>query len=348
MAQITQSHSLDHYDGVFCQLVRDILKRGERVTAGKSLSVGSNQTTYEILNYSFSLPNPRDRLLFHPKRQLNLTAAVGRFIWMMSGSDLLSGIEFYDPKARNFSDDGLTVPGSSDGARLLNTRSGLNQIDNVIKLLKTESGTRRAAVTIYRAEDSARQSRDIPCTMGLVFSIRSGGLHTTTLMRSNNAIRVLPYDLFLFSLLSELIASAVGVPFSGYHHFAVSMHIYEKDLPLATELLIEQPLKRTIMAPMPTGTSMNELQKLIALENELRLGHAELNEAKVREYNTSIGKSFSTYWQEFARVLLCHALQKSHLDNTTKELMQTDLYPEFYEPWRSLLCAGRPQQALTR
>ena len=334
MAQRKPSTNTDTYDGVYCTLLKDILDDGQRVTAGKSLSVGSNQTTSEILNYSFSLPNPRDRLLFHPKRRLNLTAAIGRFTWMMSGSNLLSGIEFYDSKARDFSDDGLTVPGSSDGARLLKPQPGFNQIDNVIKLLKSEASTRRAAVTIYRAEDVGRQSRDIPCTMGLVFNIRGGGLHATTLMRSNNAVRVLPYDVFLFSLLSELVASAVGVPFSSYHHFAVSMHIYENDVFLAREILVQPALQRTIMAAMPPG-SMEEVEKLVRFEGEVRT--TTLNEYKVKQFSERIAQGFSRYWQEFARILLLHAVRKSSLANSKKETMQADLCDALEEPWRSFV-----------
>ena len=334
----------DHYDNVFRSLLRDILETGQQVNAGESLSVGSNQTTYEILNYSFSLPNPRDRLLFNPKRRLNLTAAIGRFTWMMSGSDLLSGIEFYDPKARNFSDDGVTVPGSSDGARLLRPQPRLNQIDNVIKLLKEDASTRRAAVTIYRAEDAGRESRDIPCTMGLVFNVRSGGLHATTLMRSNNAVRVLPYDLFLFSLLSEIVASAVGVPLASYHHFAVSMHIYEKDLALAREILDQPPLERTIMAPMPLGTALAEIEKLIKFETELRSSYTMLDENKVKEWRERIEQEFSNYWQEFARVLLLNALRKSSVANIQKQAILADLCRAFAEPWRSLIVSENTPQ----
>lgn len=331
-----QTRRPSHYDDVFCQVLKDVLASGQKVTGGKSLSVGSNQTTYEILNYSFCLPNPRDRLLFHPRRRLNLTAAIGRFTWMMSGSNLLSGIEFYDPKARDFSDDGVTVPGSSDGARLLRPRSGPNQIENVIELLKNDHSTRRAAVAIYAAEDAGRESRDIPCTMGLVFNIRLGGLHATTIMRSNNAVRVLPYDVFLFSLVAELVASAAGVPLSSYNHFAVSMHVYEKDVSLVREILVQPPLERKIMAAMPIWTAMEEVRRLVAFENELRSSCALLNEPELQTFNERIGKEYSTYWQDFARILLLNALRKSSLIVSKKEL-QADLCRALQEPWRSLM-----------
>lgn len=339
MQEHIQHDSTEDYDSVFRRVLSDVINDGQKLTAGESLSVGNNQTTYEALNYSLSLANPRDRFLFHPLRRLKLTATIGRFAWMMSGSNLLSGIEFYEPRVRHFSDDGLTVPGSCDGARLLQPKPGLNQIQKIIELLKSEPFTRRATVTIYQPEDAGRVSRDIPCTIGIVFNIRAGGLHATTIMRSNNAVRVLPYDLFLFSLLSEVVASAVGVALASYHHFAVSMHIYESDLALAKEIAAAPPpLKRTIMKPMPLWTSMEESQKLVEFENELRANYMQLNEQSVREYSDRIAKGFADYWQGFAQILLFHALRMSpSLEPSEKEQLGTQLCQGLDEPLRFFL-----------
>jgi hypothetical protein len=83
---------------------------------------------------------------------------------------------------------------------------------------------------------------------------------------------------------------------------------------------------------------MTEVEKLVRLENELRSDYTSLNEYYVKQYSERIAQEFSSYWQEFARVLLLHALRRSSLTVSKKESIQADLCHAFEEPWRSLIC----------
>src|SRR5213596_589955 len=103
-------------DSAFVETLATILERGRPVDIGESLSVAAGRRTIEILDHSFELLEPRARLLHDAIRRWNPFRAVGRLVWMLAGSDRVSDIEFYDPRAAAFSDDGLTIPGSSDGA----------------------------------------------------------------------------------------------------------------------------------------------------------------------------------------------------------------------------------------
>jgi thymidylate synthase len=191
--------------------LQQVLESGSMLKAAESKSTGSNKIFQEILNYHLIIEDPRQRLFRNTKRTFNLPGAIARFIWMMAGNNRLADIEFYWGRAVTpFSDDAITVPGSSYGARMFSSSPGLNQIDAIIHRLQDDPSTRRAAVSIYQPIDAVRESRDIPCTFGLFFHVREEHLISTVIMRSNNALILLPYNIFEFSLLAEVIAQEVG------------------------------------------------------------------------------------------------------------------------------------------
>ena len=47
---------------------------------------------------------------------------------------------------------------------------------------------------------------DLPCTRTIQFLLRSGHVDAVVYMRSNDAIWGLPYDIFLFTMLQEMLA----------------------------------------------------------------------------------------------------------------------------------------------
>lgn len=321
------------WDTLYGRILADVLANGSDVPAGRSLSVGSARATKELLNYSFQLSNPRDRLLFNPVCSFNLPAAIGRFAWIMSGSDRLSDVEYYDSKARRFSDDGLTIPGSCDGARLLNPRPGFNQLERIIRLLAAEPGGRRGVATIYHPEDAGRSSRDIPCHIALAYNVRDGGLQATTIMRSSNALKVLPYDLFLMSLLAEVVACTLGVELHGYYQFAVSIHVYLDDVPQAEAASAQFSQVGVAMPAMPKGDALDNIARLLEVEREVRRLHVLPDDTWIDSATQRIGDTLVPYWQEFAHLLLIHALRSSPLDASRKDYLMSSIMESVSEPF---------------
>jgi hypothetical protein len=142
------------------EIVRD---RGISVPADESMSVGAKQPTRELQNFTVCIEDARCRLIRSPKYSTSLVSSVARFVWMMAGNNRLADIVFYEDKANSFSDDGLTMPGSNYGMRMLQPRPGLNQLAGVISELQEHPSSRRAMVSIFHPEDATRQkSADIP------------------------------------------------------------------------------------------------------------------------------------------------------------------------------------------
>lgn len=188
----------------------------------------SNRDTRELLATSFVIKNPRNRLMFSTHRPLNLSYAIANVIWVLTGSDDVEMISFYNVRGRNFSDDGVTVP-SAPGKRIFSPEGRSNQFDRIVRKLKDDPSSRRAIIQILLPSDVARETRDVSCLISLQFVVRNDELSCIAYMRSQSALTVMPYDVFLFSMLQETVAVSLGLKLGPYFHICGSMHYYDDE-----------------------------------------------------------------------------------------------------------------------
>jgi thymidylate synthase len=321
----------------FARTLKSVRDSGIAVPADESKSVGANRPTRELQNFTICVEAPRDRLIRLPTYKTPLVSSVARFVWMMAGNNRLADIAFYEEKARAFSDDGLTMPGSNYGMRMLQPRPGLNQLTGVISELQEHPSSRRAMVAIYHPEDAVRQnSSDIPCTFGFDYLVRSGQLFATTIMRSNNAIGLLPFNLFEFSMLAEVVAVETGSKLGPMSHIAMSMHIYENELGRADGIIAAAGnAVRVRMPEMPKGP-LAAVKKLALLETEIRHSGHLLNENSIDQWIQKAGE-LGPYWGQFYLVLLFNSANKisSVVARAVREQVHapfTDFMPEATGP----------------
>jgi thymidylate synthase len=98
---------------------------------------------------------------------------------------------------------------------------------------------------------------------------REGRLHLIVQMRSNDVVWGLPYDIFLFTMLQEMLALRLGLGLGVYIHSVGSLHLYEKHFKLAENVLSDPP-PNTI--EMPKMTSISSLNSFIEAERKIRRG----------------------------------------------------------------------------
>jgi thymidylate synthase len=329
--QADKTIEVDDLDEAICRTLDQIVKEGSRILVGGTLSTAAGRTTYEILNYSIRVTNPRRRLPANRELRFNAIAAVSRFVWMMSASDRVSDIAFYQPRAAEFSDDDLTIPGSSYGRRILSPRPGLNQLAGVIDRLKDDPNSRRAFISVYQAEDSVRVSKDIPCLLTLGYHIRDGRLYGTTTMRANNAFGLFPYNFFEFSLLAEIIAVELGVDIGPMTHSAVSMHIYGEDVDRSEAVVrawssnVDSSSIEIPLAPLSGVRELALLEPIVKTVGHLSVSRLEcvLSEADQR---------LTGVWREMFQVLVIHALRSARRIDEANSLSES-----LAEPWRRYL-----------
>jgi thymidylate synthase len=212
----------------------------------------------EFIGAKFVLTNPRNRLITSPARGANYGFGVGELCWYVRGDLDLETMLYYNKRMALFSDDGKTI-NSAYGRRMFRNRwagdrfSGMgdeiddrSQFDNAIAELKGDPNSRRAVMHINEPDDLNKAvkkgSKDVPCTMSLQLFIRDRRLHMHVLMRSNDVVWGVPYDVFSFTMLQEsflrkLQEEGVEVDDLGsYHHTAGSLHLYDTHYTMAEEV----------------------------------------------------------------------------------------------------------------
>lgn len=269
-----------------------LLKIYQRLLKSKIHIISSRGATLEIPGVLLQLTNPRARLSRTEKRGKTLFSCLGELMWYLAKTNKLKFITYYIRRYEEFSDDMRTVYGGY-GPRLFKF-NGINQVKNVIGLLKKRPHTRQAVIQLFDAEDLMEEHKDIPCTCTLQFMIRNGKLHMVTHMRSNDAFLGLPHDVFAFTMLQEIIARSVNVEVGKYKHSVGSLHLYEENLNDAKQYIEEGLQSKIAMPAMPKGNPFPSIRKLLQAEKKLRNG-----------IDVEIDKlPLAPYWADLARLLL--------------------------------------------
>ena len=278
------------------QEVLEALPYGEIVASVRNEnSIGSgwgarDRPTKELRYPTLILTNPRDRIVNGP--MFPLEKAIPRAVLGTLSDELdASALTFYDPKAISFSDDGKTMP-SNYGYRIRHLEN-IDQIQLVIDQFKKDPLTRRAVIHIHTVSDSERKYD--PCIDSLHFLIRNGALECHSFWRSENALTLLPINIFEFTLLQELIASELRIPLGKYVHTITSLHYYLDDQDKLKSALVSTRKPKT-MDPMPYG-SLRLVAILREYERKLRLQQGEVDMDEFQE--------LPPYWQDFARIIAC-------------------------------------------
>ncbi|MGW8604538.1 thymidylate synthase [Streptomyces sp. NPDC055893] len=190
--------------------------------------------TREVLDVHMRLTRPRARLLYAPPaRILNLAFAVAETVWILSGSDE-PWIFDYNTKLRQYADDGVLR--GAYGPRMRKWAGTVDQLSRVVEILKQDPDSRRALIQLYDPARDAAGHKDVPCTLGFRFYLRDGRLHMSTTMRGQDVWIGMPYDLFFYTVLHELVAGWIGAELGDFHHHVGSLHIYENHLDQADAL----------------------------------------------------------------------------------------------------------------
>ena len=244
----------------------------------------------ECIGVSFTILDPRNRITNNTIRQMSLSFAFGEFLWYLRGSDRLNIIEYYSKIYPRFSDDKITVNGAY-GKRIFGGKC--SQWEQIKTLLRKDPDSRQAVISIYQPRDLFSASKDIPCTCVLQYFIRDGKLNAVTYMRSNDIFLGMPYDIFSFTMLQEMLAVELNVQLGVYTHMVGSLHIYEEQFSVFDNLKNIKPRSCYSMPYMTRESISSEQISLV-----LRLEQAFRDNEMVESANT-----LNPYWSEFIKVL---------------------------------------------
>jgi len=111
-------------------------------------------------------------------------------------------------------------------------------------------------------------------------------------MRSNDVYLGLPHDIFVFTMLQEMIARSLGLEVGFYQHMVGHLHLYDCDRDNATAYLSEDFQSIEPMPPMPEEDPIPLLPKLRAAEEAIRMDPTSLPTVH-----------FTPYWDDILRLL---------------------------------------------
>lgn len=282
--------SFDTFAAAYAHTIADILSDGIPVSGVSSpRSIGSGFGTrerpfIELQGGGFRLLDPRSRWLATGPRQTNAAFAAANFVFTLAGGHEPEMISTYNARGQQFAEDSSRFE-AAFGARLF---SPGHQLAYAAGKLRSDKLSRRATALIYSPEDTLLDRRDTPCAIALQFMIRGDRLDAVCFMRSQSAAMVMPYDVFLFTMIQEWLAIEIGIELGCYTHIAASLHLYEEDRDLA-ERITNFELGPTRSMPKMLTAGHQVAVSLIDTERALRLAGKE----------PVLATPLDAYWRRF-------------------------------------------------
>lgn len=260
------------FESAYAAGLENILAAGRAVPSVRdpnsiASDFGARERPYrELLQYAFALDDARPSILISKARPVRAAYSVGLFLWNLSGSGSAEWIGYYHSAAARFADDNMRLCGAF-GQRMWRQHGGQSQIDAALALLEHDPASRRAYISILDASDLSAGLRDYPCAIGLQLFLRDGKLDMAVHMRAQQALTVLPYDVFVFAAFQTVFAARLETPIGRYHHAAGTFHIYDSELDSARAVIAEKP---TAWAMPPIDPADIACSALLQFEQSLR------------------------------------------------------------------------------
>lgn len=263
----------------------------------------------ECLDVDFVMKNPQNRHLCLNGRANNIFSSIAELFWVMSGDKHISPfLEFFLPRAGEFSDDGGLTWSDSYGERIYKH----GQIDNLVRTFQIEGkGTRRGILSIYDSTmDSMSPLREdgkiraIPCNDTVFYYIRDNNLYSKVAQRSSDIVWGFSnVNLMEFSFLQEIVLGLLKNNCEGFDDVTVgthtqsiiSLHLYDPGTAKQARRIVDQNSRKELSSEPSTF--------------QLKLG-SQIKSQK--ELHTL----FSMLYSNFCLTIKRKTVQKGFLENT--------------------------------
>ena len=121
------------------------------------------------------------------------------------------------------------------------THSHINQIQNVIDLIKTQPDSRRMVVSAWNP--SVLDEIALPsCHAFFIFNVVNGKLNGHLTQRSGDIALGIPFNLACYATLTQMIAMETNLELGEFSHYINDAHIYENHIDGLREQLKRNPL----------------------------------------------------------------------------------------------------------
>jgi len=172
-------------------------------------------------------------------RQMYAKTMAAEVAWMLSGEKSVNWINQYTGIWKDFADEYGMID-TAYGFRWAYT-FGHNQIKTIISNLKKDSTSRQQVLMSWDARvDNTVPAANVPCPYTAVFNIIDNKLNCHLTLRSNDVYLGLPYDVGMYTLLSNALANSLGIEVGELFYSIAHMHLYENQIEASTSVIISR------------------------------------------------------------------------------------------------------------
>jgi hypothetical protein len=167
----------------------------------------------------------------YPDVAIRLAPVLGRFadgLPSLSPADHASVASLEDAYEIRTRQPGM-LPGEPFFQGAYGPRIG-DQLEEAERQLRRDPHTRQAVVSLWTETDRDPSWRDRPCTTQFQLMVRDGRLDIFVSMRANDLWTGTCYDVWQFGQVQAAMAHVLGMEPGTYHHYAASLHVYERDI----------------------------------------------------------------------------------------------------------------------
>lgn len=208
----------------FMALMGDLFRNGTELNS-------RNGMVKELTNVCFTISMPFQRCILVKHRNDSIFHKVAETLWVMAGRNDVEWLESYLPRAKEWSDDGITWRGGY-GPRLRNYCGADWCVDQVLEcmdLLNKDPTSRRAVMSLFDPSRDFADTFDVPCNNLINWLIRDGRLNMSITQRSSDIYYGFSgINTFEWSVLHQMMAHWTNTQMGSLTYFINSLHLYER------------------------------------------------------------------------------------------------------------------------
>lgn len=255
----------------------------KELQATRQKSTGRQQgEIHELLDVELVLRDPRKSVLSLPIRNMSRRYAAGEFLCYIRGTNKKGDFAFYSKTWNKLANPDGTI-NSAYGHRMFShvfDGDTETRFHYALTQLLENSDTKNAIIMLRDDRDvHPMHQKDRCCTLCLCFNLRDGKLNCRTIMRSQDLWLGLPYDVFCFTRLMQIMlynynaACEHGkeVQLGTYTHQVLNLHLYERDwLTVQNYEPITLNPEKSYQFPEFTAKSERDMLALLLWEEQVR------------------------------------------------------------------------------
>jgi thymidylate synthase len=222
--------------------------------------------TLEVPRVAFTISDPRRRYTTTRSPAINPAFAIAEIVWIFTGRNDAAFLNYFNNSLPKFAGDTPTYHGAY-GMRL-RSKFGIDQLVRAADALRSNKESRQVVLQIWDASSDMPAScgtpvsSDVPCNVTSMLKIRNNQLDWTQILRSNDLFRGVPYNFIQFMTIQEIVAGWIGVEPGCYCHVSDSLHVYEEDISVLSQIGPDTPTYPSGRFNLPYEETMESISSI--------------------------------------------------------------------------------------